>query len=225
MHPVEKRPQLRRAMPSMRRMPMGAPDQSAESATASAPVPRAIGRAEKWSLRLVYGGPVSLWVPLARVVGVRVMAPEVVDDELLVEAEAGAVLAARRFGPGLFAATAGTAGVLAWMPRQLELMDPVMHQGFHSIAGTVLIGGGPLWLAMFVAGATLLAIATLAGALNALVFGGIPLVLLRRCTVAAAPAVSVALSQGDAAIDGVQAEEYPRVAFAAKHILYPRGRR
>ena len=61
-------------------------------------------------------------------------------------------------------------------------------------------------------------------AFTAAVFGGIPLVLLRRCTVAAAPAVSVAMTQGDAAFAADQAAAYPRVAFAAERILYPRGR-
>jgi len=63
-----------------------------------------------------------------------------------------------------------------------------------------------------------------AGLLDLLVFGGIPLYFLRRCTEAAAPAVAVALAQGDEALDGPQAERYPRVALAAERILYPRGR-
>mgnify|MGYP001080718248 CR=1 FL=1 len=187
--------------------------------------PRAIGRSEECSLRLVFGGPVSLWVPLARLVGVTVDLQPSVDEELLARAEAGAELAGRRFGPGLLATTIATVGLFFWMPLQNRMLEPVMHSGFHTIAGGVLAGGAPFWVAIVVAGATLLVIGLVAGLANAAVFGGVPLVLLRRCTVAAAPAVSVAMAQGDEATRGAQAERYPRVAYAAERILYPRGRK
>lgn len=187
--------------------------------------PRAIGRSEEWSLRLVFGGPVSLWVPLARLVRVKVETPAEVDSALLERAEAGAELAGRRFGPGLLAVTVATVGLFAWMPVQTRMLEPVTHEGFHTVAEGVLAGGGPYWLAIVVAGVMLLVIGVVTGLANAAVFGGVPLLLLRRCTVAAAPAVSVALAQGDAATQGAQAEAYPRVAYAAERILYPRGRR
>lgn len=193
--------------------------------TASARDTRAISRREEISLRLVFGGPVALWVPLARLMRVKVDPSPTVDEALLAEAEAGAALAGQRFGAGLIAATVGTAGLLAWMPVQTRLMEPVLHRGFHSIAGSIMDGGGSLLVAVIVASITMLVIGLATGLINAAIFGGIPLALLRRCTVAAAPAVSVAMAQGDEATRGAQAEEYPRVAYAAERILYPRGRR
>lgn len=187
--------------------------------------PHAIGRSEEWSLRLVFGGPVSLWVPLAHLMGVTVTPAEQVDAEMLARAEAGAELAGRRFGLGLLAATLGTAGLFFWMPVQTRLLDPFMHAGFHTVADGVLDGSGSFFAAVSVASLTMLVIGLVAGLANAAVFGAVPLLLLRRCTVAAAPAVSIALAQGDDATQGAQAEAYPRVAYAAERILYPRGRR
>lgn len=187
-------------------------------------VVRAIGRGEELSLRLVFGGPVSLWVPLARLVGVRVEAPEVVDDTLLADAEAGAVLAARRFGPGLVAAALGTIGLLAWLPIELRLMGPYLEGGFELMVYRIEQAGGPFALAMAVPSVAVLVVALLAGLANAAVFGAVPLLLLRRCTQAAAPAVAIAMAQGDKAFAEPQAASYPRVAYAAERILYPRGR-
>jgi hypothetical protein len=186
--------------------------------------PRTIGRAEGWSLHLVFGGPVSLWVPMARLVGVKVDRAAVIDDEMLVDAEAGAWLAGRRFAAGLIATTVCTLALLAWLPVQARSIGPLVHSGFDGITEGILGGGGPFWLAITVASATTTAFGVIAGLLNAAVFGGIPLALLRRCTVAAAPAVSVAMTQGDSAFATEQAVNYPRVAFAAERILYPRGR-
>lgn len=188
-------------------------------------IPPAISRREELSLRLVFGGPVSLWVPLARLVGVRVDPEPTVDAALLASAEAGAELAGRRFGLGLLAATLGTVGLLVWLPVQTRLLEPLTHGGFHTIAGGILDGGGSMAVALAVASLALVVSGLVVGLANAAVFGVIPLALLRRCTVAAAPAVSVAMAQGDAATCGEQAEAYPRVAYAAERILYPRGRR
>jgi len=187
--------------------------------------PRAISRSEEWSLRLVFGGPVSLWVPLARLVGVRVDPSPAIDDALLTKAEADAELAGRRFGAGLLAVTVATVGLFMWMPVQARLLDPLMHTGFHTVAEGVFDGSGSFLVAVSVASLTMLVIGLVAGLANAAVFGAVPLLLLRRCTVAAAPAVSIALAQGDAATRGAHAEAYPRVAYAAERILYPRGRR
>lgn len=188
-------------------------------------MPRAIGRTEEWSLRLVFGGPVSLWVPLAKLVGVRVDPAPTIDDALLADAEAGAELAGKRFGIGLIAVTAATVGLFVWMPLQTRLLEPLMHTGFHAVAEGVFDGSGSFFAAVSIASLTMLVIGLAAGLANAAVFGAVPLLLLRRCTVAAAPAVSIALAQGDAATRGAQAEAYPRVAYAAERILYPRGRR
>ena len=184
--------------------------------------PGAIGRAERWSLRLVFGGPVSLWVPLARLVGVRVDTAADVDDAALAGAEAGAREAAQRFGAGLMATTVCTVALLVWLPVQARFMGPLAEYGFLRIEYGILSSGGPFGLALAVAAMAWLLAGLLAGLLNAAVFGGIPLVLLRRCTVAAAPAVSIAMTQGDAAFEAGQAEAYPRVAFAAQQILHPR---
>jgi hypothetical protein len=172
----------------------------------------------------VFGGPVSLWVPLARLVGVKIERPETVDDALLAEAEAGALLAARRFGPGLLAATVGTIGLLAWMPLELKIMNPYLEYWFEVMVYNIEEMGGPFALAMALPSIAVLLIALAAGLANAAVFGAIPLVLLRRCTKAAAPAVAIAMAQGDDAFADEQAAAYPRVAFAAERILYPRGR-
>jgi hypothetical protein len=59
----------------------------------------------------------------------------------------------------------------------------------------------------------------------ALEAGGVPLYFLWRCTCSAAPAVVIAIAQGDSALEGPQAEAYPRVAYAAECPLYPRKRR
>lgn len=47
----------------------------------------------------------------------------------------------------------------------------------------------------------------------ALEAGGVPLCFLWRCTCSAAPAVVIAIAQGDAALEGPQAEAHPRVAY------------
>ena len=186
--------------------------------------PVAIGRSEELSLRLVFGGPVSLWVPLARLMGVRVHRPEAVDDAMLAEAEAGALLAGRRFGPGLIAATIGVVGLLAWMPVELSYTGPFLEHLFEFLAYRIDAGGGAFALSMAVPSVVVLVLALAVGLLNAAVFGVVPLILLRRCTLAAAPAVGIALAQGDDAFAELQAAAYPRVAFAAERILYPRGR-
>lgn len=204
---------------------MSAPAEENPQPAEAAARPRAIGRAEEWSLRLVFGGPVALWVPLARLVRVRVDPQPTINSALLAEAEAGAELAGRRFGAGLLATTVGTAGLLLWLPVQTRLLKPLMGRGFHAITDGVLDGGGSFPVALAVAVAAVMVSGLIVGLTNAAVFGGIPLALLRRCTVAAAPAVSIAIAQGDEATRGEQAEAYPRVAYAAERILYPRGRK
>ncbi len=190
----------------------------------TSPQVRTIGRAEEASLRLVFGGPVSLWLPLARLVGVKVDRDPVVDDALLAEAEAGAVLAARRFGPALAVTAVAMAAMIPWYRVQSALLLPLTYGGFHKVAGGVLDGGMPFWVAMTVATATMVLGGLIVGLLDALVFGAAPLFLLRRCMLAAAPAVSLAMAQGDDAFEVTQAERYPRLAYAAERILYPRGR-
>lgn len=186
--------------------------------------PRPIGRTERVWLRLVFGGPVALWVPLARLVGVKVARDITVDDALLSDAEAGASEAARRFPAGLFAATAGVVGLLLWLPVERVMLEPYTTRWFDLIARRLTESGVSFWPAMMVTSTALLGVGVAVGIANALVFGAIPLLVLRRCTSVAAPAVAVAIAQGDAAIDGPGASAYPRVAYAAERILYPRGR-
>lgn len=183
-----------------------------------------IGRTERWKLRLVFGGPVSWWVPLARLVGVKVSGEAAVDDESLAHAEAGALLAGQRFGAGLAATTVFVVALLAVLPAQGRLIESLSEGVFHAICARVELNGGSWALADALASLAVIAVGLSVGMLNAAVFGGVPLVLLRRCAQAAAPAVAVAMTQGDDAIDGPQAETYPRVALAAEHMLYPRGR-
>ena len=59
----------------------------------------------------------------------------------------------------------------------------------------------------------------------ALETGCVPLGFLWRCTCSAAPAVAIAIAQGDAAFEGPQAEGCPCVAYAAERILYPHRHR
>lgn len=190
----------------------------------TSPQARTIGRAEEASLRLVFGGPVSLWLPLARLVGVKVNPAPVIDDALLSEAEAGAVLAGRRFGPALAVTTVAMIAMIPWYRVQSAFLLPQTYAGFHKVASGVLEGGMPFWVAMVVATATVVLAGLIVGLLDALVFGAVPLFLLRRCMLAAAPAVSLAMAQGDDAFLPEQAERYPRVTYAAERILYPRGR-
>lgn len=185
---------------------------------------RPIGRTERTWLRLVFGGPVALWVPLARLVGVRVARDIAVDDALMADAEAGASEAARRFPAGLLAATAGVVGLLLWLPVERGLLEPYSVRWFDLLARRLLDGGMPFWSAMFVTSTALLGVGAAVGIANALVFGAVPLLVLRRCTSVAAPAVAVAIAQGDLVIDGPDASRYPRVAYAAERILYPKGR-
>lgn len=182
----------------------------------------ALGRGEQAWLRLVFGGPVSWWVPLARFLGVRVSVPSEVDDVLLAEAEAGAVLAVRRFWPGLLAATLGVAGLLAWLPIEARMLEVLTHDAFHTISDGLYYGGSPAWVGTLLASVTVIVGGILVGLGNAIVFGGLPMVLLRRCARAAAPAVGVTMAQHDDAFAAEQAERYPRLAFAARHLLYPR---
>lgn len=183
-----------------------------------------IGRTERTWLRLVFGGPVSLWIPLARLVGVPVERGIEVDDVVLARAEAGASEAARRFPAGLFAASLSVVAVLAWLPVEIALLEPYTHVWFHRLAYAATDSGAPDWAALVLASAMLMGVGTLVGLGNAIVFGALPLWVLRCCTLVAAPAVAIAIEQGDAAIDGQQAITYPRVAYAAERILYPRGR-
>lgn len=180
-----------------------------------------IGRGEQAWLRLVFGGPVSWWVPLARVVGVRVNVPDEVDDRLLAEAEAGAALAVQRFWPGLVATTVGVVAILTWLPVQRRMLGVFMHGLFHTVSDGMVYDGSPIWIATLVASTTVLAAGLIAGLGNALVFGGVPLWFLRRCTKAAAPAVGVAMAQLDDAFAEPQAGRYPRLAFAARQLLHP----
>lgn len=183
-----------------------------------------ISRVERAWLRLVFGGPVSLWVPLARLVGVKVDRAADVDDALLASAEAGAREAARRFPAGLLATAACVLGVFVWLPVERGLLEPYTTGWFDVLAYRLLGDGVSFWLAMLVASAAIIGVSVVVGIANALVFGALPLLALRRCTRAAAPAVSIAITQGEAAISGPQAAAYPRVAYAAERMLYPHGR-
>lgn len=180
--------------------------------------------AERAWLRLVFGGPVRLWIPMARLVGVKVERDIEVDDTVLAIAEHGAIEAARRFPAGLLATALGVVGLLLWLPVERGLLEPHTTRWFDVLAEGLMRDGMTFSLAMLVTSAALVGVGVFVGMANAAVFGALPLFILRRCTCAAAPAVSVAIIQGDAAIDGPQAAEYPRIAYAAEHILYPRGR-
>lgn len=198
---------------------------AAVDGTAAAPhAPCAIGAAERAWLRLVFGGPVSLWIPLARLVGVVVERDVAVDERRLAHAEAEAAEAARRFPAGLIAVTVGVAGLLLWLPAERAIVEPYSGMLFERIAIGLKAGGASFWTAMVVTSAILMVASLGVGLLNALVFGGVPLYFLRRCTCSAAPAVAIAIALGDAAIDGPHAGAYPRVAYAAERILHPRGR-
>jgi len=186
--------------------------------------PQGIGRWERRSLHLVFGGPASWWVPMARAVGVHVEPPLAVDDTVLADAERSALEASRRFGPGLAATAISVAALIPWLPIQRDVLEPIGHMEFHAIADGLLASGASFTTAVAWGSVMLLGISLAAGLFNLLVFGGIPLYFLRRCTVAAAPAVAVALAQGDTALDGPQAARYPRLALAAERMLYPRGR-
>lgn len=186
--------------------------------------PHGIGRWERHSLYLVFGGPVSWWLAMAHAVGVRVDPPVTVDDTVLADAERSALEASRRFGPGLVATAISVAALIPWLPVQRGLLEPIGHLEFHAVADVLLASGASFTTAVAAGSVMLLGISLAAGLLNLLVFGGIPLYFLRRCTVAAAPAVAVALAQGGEALDGLQAVRYPRVALAAERILHPRGR-
>lgn len=184
----------------------------------------ALGRGEQAWLRLVFCGPVSWWVPLARLMGVRVHVPADVDDPLLAEAEAGALLAVRRFWPGLLATAVAAAALLSWLPIQREWLEGWTHGTFHTIANGMLLDGSSAWLSLLVATTTMVVFGLIAGLCNAFVFGGVPLLLLRRCTKAAAPTVGVAMAQRDDAFADEQAQHYPRLAYAARVLLHPRTR-
>ncbi|MHB8706281.1 MAG: hypothetical protein ACYC77_07195 [Coriobacteriia bacterium] len=188
----------------------------------STPGTSAIGRLERTWMYLVYGGPVSWWVPMARIVGVKVDRDVTVDDTVLAHAEEGAATAARLFGPGLTATTVGVIALLVLLPSQLKFVGPFLEFEFDVVSHYTELAGVPYWLQMTAASAGPMLTSLAVGILNAVIFGGIPLFFLRRCTVAAAPAVSIALAQGDDATHGAQALAYPRVALAARSILHPR---
>lgn len=183
-----------------------------------------ITRLERAGLRLVFSGPASWWVPLARIVGVRVEAASDTGETALAHAEDRAAAAVRWFAPGLVATTLALVALALWSPVELELMRPVMAIEFSAVEYYLELAGVPFWLVMFAASVGPIATGVAVGVMNAFVFGGIPLYLLRRCAAEAAPAVGVALAQGDEAFAEPQAVVYPRVAYAAERMLYPRRR-
>ncbi|MRS12853.1 MAG: hypothetical protein EG823_07250 [Actinobacteria bacterium] len=60
------------------------------------------------------------------------------------------------------------------------------------------------------------------GVSNAAVFGFVPMVLLRRSTVAAAPAVAIALACRSGAAGEDECDGYPLVSYAVSRILHGR---
>ncbi|MCE5203298.1 MAG: hypothetical protein ABFC80_04600 [Coriobacteriales bacterium] len=188
-------------------------------------VSRPIGSLERTWLGLVFGGPVQLWVALARLVGVQVAKGATVDDELLADAEAGAMLAARWFPWGLAATAVSLAGIAIWSPVETRLMSAAADVGFDVIFTATDSRGVPWGFALWLASAGPVLLGGMVGILNACVFGGIPLYLLRRSASAAAPAVSVALAQREGDTAAPEAERYPRVHYAVDCVLHGRSRR
>lgn len=183
-----------------------------------------ISSLERVWLGLVFGGPMSAWLTMARIMRVQVDADSPTGESRFADAEAGAQLAARWFPYGLAATALAVASFFAWSPVQTRLMEPVMHTGFHAVAADVLAKGGPDATAMAVATGTMVAMGLVAGVTNAIVFGLLPLVVLRRSTLAAAPAVSVALARKAGSLELRDFEAYPRLSFAVETILGPRRR-
>lgn len=182
-----------------------------------------ISALERHGLTLVYAGPVSVWVWMARAVGVKVDPEAVVDERLLSDAESGARVAARWFTAGLIATAVCIAALAAWSPVQASLLDACIHVGFHELVDEALAVGLSFSAAIACAGAATMLTGLLVGLLNALVFGGVPLFLLRNSTAAAAPAVSVAIAHRGGSFDNVPSA-YPRVALAVDRILDTRIR-
>lgn len=182
-----------------------------------------IGSLERAGLSLVFGGPVSWWVRLARVIGVKVPAEAVVDEPLLSHAESGAREAGHWFNGALLATTFCMIGLFVWSPIQAAFLEPYVHYGYHTVVRAALDHGASWSAALGVAGGLVNVIGLLAGLLNALIFGGIPLFFLRATAEAASPAVSVALARQAGAY--VEAPDgYPRVALAVDTILNERRR-
>jgi hypothetical protein len=184
----------------------------------------AIGSAERAGLSLVFGGPVWLWIAMARIVGVRVDAQPILDDELLARAERDAHAATAWFTAGLIATFICLGALGAWSPTQAAMMEDVMHVEFHAVTDGAIAGGMHWLLAVTLASAVLVATGLAVGMANATVFGGIPLYLLRRSTVAAAPAVSVALAHRAGALAEGRLVSYPRVEIAVERVLTTRRR-
>lgn len=182
-----------------------------------------LGSVEHAGLSLVFGGPVSWWVRLARIIGVKVPAEAVVDAPLLSHAESRAREAGRWFGGALLATTACMVGLFVWSPLQASFLQPYMHFGYHTVVRAALDHGVSWSAALGFAGGLVNAIGLLAGVLDAVIFGGIPLFFLRATAEAASPAVSIALARQAGAYPGPP-DGYPRVSLAIETILGGRRR-
>jgi hypothetical protein len=178
-----------------------------------------IGRAEQAGLRLVFGGPVLLWVWLARLVGVRVVASADVDDESLSRAEAKAHESTKWFAWGLAATTACVFVMYFWSPIQAGFLGPIMVRGFDEVVYTSMDAGLPRMTGAGIACVAEILLATVVGIVDAVVIGGVPIFLLRGATVAAAPAVSIALARRDGLVAPDEISRFPRVAYAVDRVL------
>lgn len=177
-----------------------------------------IGEFERLSLGLVFGGPVSLWLPLAKLVRVRIDPDPVISEESLSHAESQAYLAGRRFNVAGIATLLCLTAAVVILPAQTVRIGPFISYGFEVINGWILSTGLPWWIAEPFASLATLLFAAVIGLLNAAVFGLLPLVFLRRSAEAAAPAVSIVLADGDHLTDGTIAG-HPRVVLAAERLL------
>lgn len=179
---------------------------------------------ERVGLELVFGGPISMWVSMAGLIGIKVDRDAVVDDAHLAHAEDQAQVAASRFTLGLIAAIVCVAAVAVLLPMEASRMGPFLDIGFESIAIQALVVGLPWSVAEVLAAATMVLMGIAIGVMNATVLGGIPIHLLRRCARAAAPAVSIALARQAGTIGAGEMSGYPRVTYAVTRILGPRRR-
>ncbi|NTW29516.1 MAG: hypothetical protein HGA39_09185 [Coriobacteriia bacterium] len=188
--------------------------------------PGAMDSIERLSMALIFAGPVSLWVRAARLFGVKVVAAPAVDSSLLLRAEGDACAAVRRFALALVATVICLLVLLlAVLPLQATFVRPLIGEGFDLVANSALASG----MSRSAAGSTASAVITLLilafGLLNAALISAIPVYLFRSATLAAAPAVSVALAHRTQPIDPDRLNSYPRVAYAIERVLGGRAQR